>query len=60
MARVYLSLGSNLGDRVALLYDGRLLYDAPPEDFLRASDPAVRQFVEGKAEGPLTEGAAAG
>lgn len=49
-----------IGDRVALLYGGRLLYDAPPEEFLRAADPAVRQFVEGKAEGPLTEGAAAG
>ncbi|HYR46966.1 MAG TPA: ATP-binding cassette domain-containing protein [Thermoanaerobaculia bacterium] len=49
-----------IGDRVALLYGGKLLYDAPPEDFLRASDPAVRQFVEGKAQGPLTEGAAAG
>ena len=40
--------------RVALLFGGKILYDAPPEEFLRAKDPAVRQFVEGKAGGPLT------
>ena len=43
-----------IGDRVALLFGGRLLYDASPEKFLEAKDPAVRQFVEGKAQGPLT------
>ena len=43
-----------IGDRVALLFGGRILYDAPPEEFLKANDPAVRQFVEGRANGPLT------
>ena len=43
-----------IGDRVALLYGGRILYDAPPDEFLRSDEPAVRQFVEGRAEGPLT------
>ena len=43
-----------IGDRVALLFGGRLLYDAKPEEFLEAQDPAVRQFVEGKSQGPLT------
>ncbi|PYQ37555.1 MAG: ABC transporter ATP-binding protein [Acidobacteria bacterium] len=43
-----------IGDRVALLAGGKLLYQAPPEEFLKSDDPAVRQFVEGKAEGPLT------
>ena len=43
-----------IGDRVALLFGGKLLYDAPPEEFLETKDPAVRQFVEGKAQGPLT------
>ncbi|MGH9364677.1 MAG: ABC transporter ATP-binding protein [Thermoanaerobaculia bacterium] len=44
-----------IGDRVALLYGGHIIYDATPEEFLRADDPAVRQFVEGRASGPLTE-----
>jgi len=43
-----------IGDRIALLAGGKFLYEAPPEEFLKSDDPAVRQFVEGKAEGPLT------
>ena len=43
-----------IGDRIALLYSGRILAEATPEEFLRSEDPAVRQFVEGSAEGPLT------
>lgn len=43
-----------IGDRIALLYGGKILYDAPPDEFLRSQDAAVRQFVQGRAEGPLT------
>ncbi len=43
-----------IGDRVALLFGGKILYDAPPDEFLRSEEPAVRQFVEGTAKGPLT------
>ena len=43
-----------IGDRVALLYGGHIIYEAPPDEFLRAEDPAVQQFVEGRASGPLT------
>ena len=43
-----------IGDRVALLAGGKLLYEASPEEFLKSDNPAVRQFVQGKAEGPLT------
>ena len=43
-----------IGDRVALLAGGRILFEAPPEEFLQSDHPAVRQFVRGTAEGPLT------
>jgi phospholipid/cholesterol/gamma-HCH transport system ATP-binding protein len=43
-----------IGDRVALLFGGHIVYDSSPEEFLHADDPAVRQFVEGRADGPLT------
>jgi len=43
-----------IGDRVALLHGGHILYEATPDEFLRADDPAVKQFVEGRASGPLT------
>ncbi len=50
----HMESAKKIGDRVALLYGGKILYDAAPEEFLVASDPAVRQFVEGTAKGPLT------
>jgi len=43
-----------IGDRIALLAGGRILFEAPPEEFLRSDHPAVRQFVQGSAKGPLT------
>jgi phospholipid/cholesterol/gamma-HCH transport system ATP-binding protein len=43
-----------IGDRLALLFGGKILLDAPPDEFLQSSNPAVRQFVEGRADGPLT------
>jgi phospholipid/cholesterol/gamma-HCH transport system ATP-binding protein len=43
-----------IGDRVALLYGGKILFQAPPREFLESDNPAVRQFVQGTAEGPLT------
>lgn len=43
-----------IADRVALLYGGQIIFEATPDDFLRSDHPAVRQFVEGRAQGPLT------
>ena len=43
-----------IGDRLALLFGGHILFQAPPEEFMQSTNPAVRQFVEGRAEGPLT------
>lgn len=43
-----------IGDRIALLYGGKIIFQAPPDEFLSSQDPAVRQFVQGSAEGPLT------
>jgi phospholipid/cholesterol/gamma-HCH transport system ATP-binding protein len=52
----HMASARKIGDRVALLYGGHIIYEAAPDEFLRADDPAVRQFVEGRASGPLTEG----
>ena len=43
-----------IGDRLALLFGGHILFEGSPEEFMASKDPAVRQFVEGRAEGPLT------
>ncbi|HEX7676845.1 MAG TPA: ABC transporter ATP-binding protein [Thermoanaerobaculia bacterium] len=44
-----------IADRVAMLYKGRIVEEGTPEEFRQSTDPIVRQFIEGRAEGPLTE-----
>jgi len=44
-----------IGDRIAMLYQGKIIAEAPPEEFRRLEDPRVQQFIHGKAEGPLSE-----
>jgi phospholipid/cholesterol/gamma-HCH transport system ATP-binding protein len=54
-----LMVSSDLGrlltvtDRVGMMYRGRLIFDGTTEEAYAASDPFVRQFVHGLAEGPL-------
>ena len=50
----HIASARKIGDTLALLSGGHILFQAAPEDFLKSEDPAVRQFVEGRAEGPLT------
>lgn len=50
----HMASARKIGDRLALLFGGHILFQAAPEDFMKSNDPAVRQFVEGRAEGPLT------
>ncbi len=45
---------NKIGTRIALIFDGRIVESARPEEFMRSANPLVRQFVEGRAEGPLT------
>ena len=44
-----------IADRVAMLFDGQIVEQGTPEVFQRSTNPIVRQFIEGRAEGPLTE-----
>ena len=44
-----------IADRVAMLCGGRIIEAGTPEEFQASSNPIVRQFIEGRAEGPLTE-----
>ncbi|MEA2601620.1 MAG: phospholipid/cholesterol/gamma-HCH transport system ATP-binding protein [Acidobacteriota bacterium] len=44
-----------IGDRIAMLHQGKIIAEAPPEEFQRLDDPRVQQFIHGKAEGPLSE-----
>ena len=44
-----------IADRVALLHDGRIRWDGPVAALDDAPDPAVQQFIHGRASGPLTD-----
>lgn len=46
-----------IGDRIAMLNRGKIIAEAPPEEFRRLDDPRVQQFIHGRAEGPLSEDA---
>src|SRR5437660_9621765 len=47
-----------IADRVAMLYGGKIIEQGTPEQFQASTNPIVCQFIEGRAEGPLTsEGA---
>jgi phospholipid/cholesterol/gamma-HCH transport system ATP-binding protein len=42
-----------LADHMAMLYEGRIVYHGTPEQFRNVDDPLVRQFIEGRMEGPI-------
>jgi phospholipid/cholesterol/gamma-HCH transport system ATP-binding protein len=44
-----------IADRVAMLHRGQIIEQGSPEKFQESKNPIVRQFIEGRAEGPLTE-----
>ena len=43
-----------IADRVAMLYEGKIIAIGDVEEFRSSADPRVRQFLEGRADGPLT------
>jgi phospholipid/cholesterol/gamma-HCH transport system ATP-binding protein len=45
-----------IADRVALLHRGRIVFNGSPAEMDRASDPIVRQFVEGRSDETLIGG----
>jgi|SRR6185312_15205494 len=44
-----------IADRIAMLHQGKIIAEAPPEEFKRLEDPRVQQFIHGRADGPLSE-----
>ncbi|MFN4217497.1 MAG: ABC transporter ATP-binding protein [Brevinematales bacterium] len=44
-----------VGDRIGMLYKGKLLFEGTPEELAKTTNPYVKQFVEGRSQGPITE-----
>jgi phospholipid/cholesterol/gamma-HCH transport system ATP-binding protein len=45
-----------VGNRVALLHGGRIIAEDSTQGIRSSADPAVRQFLDGLADGPLSTG----
>ncbi|MGQ9603416.1 MAG: ABC transporter ATP-binding protein [bacterium] len=44
---------TKIGDRIAMLHDGKIIFEGTPEEIRATDNGIVRQFVEGRAEGPI-------
>jgi phospholipid/cholesterol/gamma-HCH transport system ATP-binding protein len=45
-----------IGTRMAMLYHGKIIEEAEPEEFKQSKNPVVAQFLSGSTEGPILEG----
>ncbi len=44
-----------IADRIAMLYEGRIIAVGTPDEIRNTEDPIVEQFINGKADGPITQ-----
>ncbi len=44
-----------IADRIAMMYQGRIIAEGTPEEIQRTEHPVVHQFINGLAKGPITE-----
>lgn len=44
-----------VADRIAMLFEGRIVQLGTPREIRDSRDPVVQQFIRGEAEGPITE-----
>jgi phospholipid/cholesterol/gamma-HCH transport system ATP-binding protein len=44
-----------IADKIAMLYDGKIIEEGTPEEIENSQNEIVQQFIHGKAQGPITE-----
>ena len=44
-----------IGDRIAMLYQGKIIEVGTPDEIKNSHNEIVQQFIQGKAEGPITQ-----
>lgn len=44
-----------IADRIAMLYQGKIIAEGTPQEIQETSHPIVYQFINGLAQGPITE-----
>jgi len=45
-----------VADRIAMLFQGRIIEEGGPAEIRASANPVVRQFVSGNTKGPITDG----
>jgi len=45
-----------IANRIAMLYNGKIIANGTPDEIKDSRDPIVRQFITGASRGPITEG----
>jgi phospholipid/cholesterol/gamma-HCH transport system ATP-binding protein len=45
-----------VADRIVMLHDGKVYFQGTPDEVRNTSNAIVRQFIEGRAEGPIVVG----
>ena len=44
---------AKIGDRIAMLYQGKIVWAGAPDDVNAAANPVVDQFIHGRVDGPI-------
>jgi phospholipid/cholesterol/gamma-HCH transport system ATP-binding protein len=44
----------HIADRIAMIHEGRIIWNGPTKDIDRSGNPYVDQFLHGRAEGPIS------
>ncbi|MBU0467824.1 MAG: ABC transporter ATP-binding protein [Candidatus Omnitrophica bacterium] len=45
-----------VADKIAMIYSGQVIAEGTPQEIQQATHPVVRQFINGDAKGPITDG----
>jgi phospholipid/cholesterol/gamma-HCH transport system ATP-binding protein len=43
----------DIATRVAMIHEGRIIEEGTPQEILKSTDPLIRQFIEGRLDGPI-------
>lgn len=50
-----MSSAYRIADRIAMLYQGKIIQEGTPDEIRNTKNEYVRQFIEGRTHGPLTD-----
>ena len=42
-----------IGDRIAMIYQGKVMWNGPVDEVDQTDNPSLDQFIQGRLEGPI-------